>query len=229
MLLQIHGGPRAQYGEAFFLEFQLLAGLGYCILYMNPRGSQGYGEEHTRAIIGDWGRLDYEDLMAGVDHVLSMGFVDPDRLGVLGGSYGGYMTNWIIGHTDRFKAAITMRCLSNAVSFTGTSDIGYLLKDEFKGVPWDDHEKLWALSPLAYVKNVATPLLIIHSDGDLRCPFEQAEQMYVALKMLRKEVEMVRYPEENHDLSRAGRPDRRVDRLKRIVAWFEKHLSLAEG
>jgi dipeptidyl aminopeptidase/acylaminoacyl peptidase len=224
LLLEVHGGPHGQYGEAFFHEFQLLAGRGYAIVYTNPRGSQGYGEEHARAIVGDWGNLDYADLMAAVDHVVKMGFVDERRLGVLGGSYGGYMTNWIVGQTDRFRAAITMRCLSNAVSFFGTSDFGHELDDELKGNPWDSMEKLWKQSPLAHVKNVKTPLLIIHSEGDLRCPVEQAEQMYAALKALGREVEFLRFPEENHDLSRAGRPDRRVARLEAIVEWFDRKL-----
>lgn len=228
LLLEVHGGPHGQYGEAFFHEFQLLAGRGYAIVYTNPRGSQGYGEAHARAIVGDWGNLDYADLMAAVDHVVKLGFVDERRMGVLGGSYGGFMTNWIVGRTNRFRAAITMRCLSNAVSFFGTSDFGHELDDELKGNPWDSMEWLWRQSPLAHVKNVKTPLLIMHSEGDLRCPVEQAEQMYVALKTLGRDVEFLRFPEENHDLSRAGRPDRRVARLEAILEWFQRWLDPKE-
>jgi acylaminoacyl-peptidase len=224
LVLQIHGGPRAQYGWAFFHEFQLLAAQGYVVLYANPRGSQGYGERFASAIVNDWGNLDYRDLMAAVDCVEEMGFVDARRTGVCGGSYGGYMTNWIVGHTDRFKAAMTERSVTNLFSFYGTSDFGYEDFREFGGHAYDDPAHYAKLSPLSYVKNIKTPLLIIHSEGDLRCPVEQAEQLYTMLKAMKRDVEFLRFPEENHDLSRAGRPDRRLARLEFILQWWEKRL-----
>lgn len=224
LALEIHGGPRTQYGWAFFHEFQVLAAHGYCVLYANPRGSQGYGEAFARSIRGEWGNLDYKDLMAGVDHALTLGYIDEKRLAVMGGSYGGYMTSWVIGHTDRFRAAISMRAVNNWVSFAGTSDIASEAYSEALAHPWENVERLWAMSPIAYVKNVTTPLLILHSAGDLRCPLEQSEQMYTFLKQQGKPVEMVVFPEENHDLSRAGRPDRRLERLRHIVRFLQKNL-----
>lgn len=224
LVLEIHGGPHGQYGHSFFHEFQLLAAQGYIVLYTNPRGSQGAGEAFTRAILNDWGNLDYQDIMAGVDVVLKQGFIDEKRTGVCGGSYGGYMTNWIVGHTNRFRAAVTMRSVTNLYSMVGTSDIGYEDHREFGAHPWDDPERYWKQSPIAYVKSIETPLLIIHSEDDRRCPIEQAEQLYVFLKAQKREVEFLRFPEENHELSRSGRPDRRVIRLEQILRWFEKYL-----
>ena len=163
--------------------------------------------------------------MAAVDLVMQRTDVDVERLGVAGGSYGGYMTNWIVGHTDRFKAAITMRCLSNFVSFYGTSDIGpWFGERELMGSPRDQIERYWQLSPLAHVEKVVTPILILHGEQDLRCPQEQAEQWFVALRRLGKTAEFVRFPEESHDMSRSGRPDRRLLRLGRIVDWFDRYL-----
>jgi acylaminoacyl-peptidase len=223
-ILQIHGGPRAMYGEAFFHEFELLAAAGYAVLYTNPRGSQGYGEAFTSAIVNDWGNLDYADLMAATDALAAHPGVDARRLGVCGGSYGGYMTNWIVGHTRRFRAAITMRSVTNLYSFYGTSDIGPDDQWEFGGHAFDDPANYWRQSPLKAVKNIRTPLLIVHSEQDLRCPISQAEELYVALKTMRRPVEFVRFPEENHDLSRAGRPDRRVARLRILLDWWKRKL-----
>ena len=224
LILYVHGGPRAMYGNAFFHEFQVLAARGYAVLAVNPRGSQGYGEKFADAIRSDWGNLDYRDLMAAVDAAVKLPFVDAGRLGVCGGSYGGYMTNWIVGHTDRFKAAITERCISNLHSFSGTSDCGYENFREFTYHAFDNPDHYAKLSPLTSVKNVKTPLLILHSEGDLRCPLEQAEQLYGALKALKREVELLVFPEESHDLSRSGRPDRRLARLEVMLRWWEKHL-----
>ncbi|MGE3907984.1 MAG: prolyl oligopeptidase family serine peptidase [Chloroflexota bacterium] len=225
LLLEIHGGPHALYGNAFFHEFQLLAAQGYHVLYTNPRGSKGYGERFCSEIAGAWGDLDYRDLMAAVDQVIRRPEVDEMRLGILGGSYGGFMTNWIVGHTDRFKAAVTMRCLSNFLSFYGTSDIGpWFGERELAGSPRDQMERYWQLSPLAYVEQVSTPILILHGEQDLRCPVEQAEQWFVSLRRLGKITEFVRFPDESHDLSRGGRPDRRQERLRRIVEWFARWL-----
>jgi dipeptidyl aminopeptidase/acylaminoacyl peptidase len=224
LLLYIHGGPRAMYGNAFFHEFQVLAARGYVVLYPNPRGSQGYGEKFADAIKSDWGNLDYKDLMNAVDQAARLPYIDGSRLGVCGGSYGGYMTNWMVGHTDRFKAALTERCVSNLYSFYGTSDMGYDDHREFAGHAYDHPEHYARLSPITYVRNIKTPLLILHSDGDLRCPVEQAEQLYAMLKSMKRDVEFLRFPEENHDLSRTGRPDRRLARLEFILRWWEKHL-----
>lgn len=225
LILEIHGGPHSLYGNGYFHEFQVLAAQGYHVLYTNPRGSKGYGERFCSEIAGGWGDLDYQDLMAAVDLAARRPDVDAERLGVAGGSYGGYMTNWIVGHTDRFKAAITMRCLSNFVSFYGTSDIGpWFAEREVQGTPQTEIERYWQRSPLAHVAQVKTPILILHGEQDLRCPQEQAEQWFVALRRLGKTAEFVRFPEEGHEMSRSGRPDRRVERLNRIVAWFDRWL-----
>jgi dipeptidyl aminopeptidase/acylaminoacyl peptidase len=223
-VVEIHGGPRVQYGNTYFHEFQVLVAAGYVVLYLNPRGSQGYGEEFADALTGKWGEADYPDIMAGVDALLKRGYVDHQRLGVTGGSYGGFMTNWIIGHTDRFRAAVTQRSVVNMVSMFGSSDGGYEMNREFNSYPWDGTDLYRRLSPLTYVKEIRTPLLIIHSEQDLRCSIEQAEQLFCALKVLRRRVEFIRFPEEPHGLSRHGRPDRRVERLKRIVGWFDTYL-----
>lgn len=226
LILEIHGGPHTQYGNAFFHEFQFLAARGYVVLYTNPRGSKGYGEAFTAAIRGTWGDPELNDLIAGVDYVIDQGYVDSERLGVTGGSYGGFMTNWAVGHTDRFKAAVTQRSVTNMISMAGTCDV-QLMGDRtyFPSEVWEDPTLYWKLSPLGYVQNISTPLLILHSEGDLRCPIEQGEQLFIALKRLKREVEFVRYPgEASHDLSRSGPPDLRLDRLGRIVEWMDKHL-----
>jgi dipeptidyl aminopeptidase/acylaminoacyl peptidase len=227
-VLEIHGGPEAMYGWSFFLEFQLLAAAGYAVVFGNPRGSTGYGREFAGAIRGDWGGIDYQDVTAIIDAAVAQGKADPERLGVAGGSYGGYMTNWIVGHTDRFKAAVTMRCVSNFASFFGTSDLGWWLTvNDFKTTPWEGLELLSKHSPITYVANVRTPLLILHSDNDLRCPISEAEQFYAALVYLGREVEMMRFEGQSHDLSRGGHPRSRVVRLDAIVGWFRDHLGVS--
>jgi dipeptidyl aminopeptidase/acylaminoacyl peptidase len=225
LVLEIHGGPHTAYGHSFFHEFHMLAGRGYAILFTNPRGSHAYGQRFVEACVGDWGGKDYEDLMAGVDHVLALGWVDAKRLYVTGGSYGGFMTNWIVGHTDRFRAAVTQRSISNNISAYGTSDIGWHFWQHEMGdaTPWRDGEKLIFRSPLTYVTNVKTPLLILHAERDLRCPIEQAEQLFTALKVLGKEAVFVRFPEDNHDLTRGGKPKHRVEHARRIADWFDAH------
>ncbi len=223
-ILQIHGGPRAQYAFTFFHEMQYLAAKGYVVFYTNPRGGSGRGETWADAIAGGWGDLDYKDCMAAADWLERQSFVDPKRIGVTGGSYGGYMTNWMIGHTHRFRAAVTQRSVVNLRSMYGSSDIGWELEREFNGHPWTNFENYERCSPLVYSKNVKTPILIIHSEQDLRCPIEQAEQMFVTLKVMGKTVEMVRFPEEPHGLSRHGRPDRRVARLEWISRWFDRYM-----
>jgi dipeptidyl aminopeptidase/acylaminoacyl peptidase len=226
-LLNVHGGPATQYGYTFFDEFQVEAGAGYAIVFTNPRGSQGYGEAFTRAVIGDWGGGDYADVMAGLDEALRRyDFIDPDRLGVLGGSYGGFMTSWVVGHTDRFKAACSERALNTHYSMVGTSDIGHSFPEQHSGgyMPWENLDWYIEHSPLTYAKHITTPLLIIHSENDLRCPIEQAEQLFVALKKMRKEVLFVRFPDENHEMSRSGKPRHRLERFRYILDWFNKYL-----
>ncbi|MBI3998848.1 MAG: S9 family peptidase [Armatimonadetes bacterium] len=225
-ILCIHGGPHFAYGESFFHEFQTLAGIGYAVVLTNPRGSQGYGQIFTAATHHDWGGKDYEDIMAGLDAAMArFPWLDPDRLGVEGGSYGGYMTNWVIGHTQRFRAAITMRSIANCLSQWGTSDMAYFKGYwEFPGDPWDNPTFYWERSPLAYVKHVTTPLLILHSENDLRCPISEGEQLFTALKKQGKEVTFVRFPNESHDLSRSGQPHHRLERLRLIAAWLTSHI-----
>ncbi|MBD3401462.1 prolyl oligopeptidase family serine peptidase [candidate division GN15 bacterium] len=223
-VLQIHGGPRAQYAYTFFHEMQYLAAQGYVVFYTNPRGGTGRGETWAGSIAGGWGELDYKDCMAAADWLEKQKYVNTKRIGVTGGSYGGWMTNWMIGHTNRFRAAITQRSVVNLESMFGSSDIGWALEREFDGTPMNNPENYEKCSPLTYMKNVKTPVLIIHSEQDLRCPIEQAEQMFVTLKMLGKTCEMVRFPEEPHGLSRHGRPDRRIARLEWMLKWFDRYL-----
>jgi dipeptidyl aminopeptidase/acylaminoacyl peptidase len=231
-LIEIHGGPRGAYGfklDSAEHEFQVLADNGYVVVYTNPRASIGYGEQFAGLISGHWGERDYDDIMEATDHVIeNYDYVDPERVGVLGGSYGGFMTNWIVGHTDRYKAAVTQRSISNWYSFHGTSDIGWMTLPTHELVngkdPWDDLELCMEKSPITYVKNMVTPLLIIHSENDYRCPMEQGEQLFIALKKLGRTVEFVRFPDEPHGLSRTGKPKHRVERLQHIIRWFDRYL-----
>jgi acylaminoacyl-peptidase len=224
-ILEIHGGPMAMYSWSFFFEFQLLAAHGYAVVFTNPRGSTGYGRAFSAAVNGDWGGKDYQDVMAGIDAAVANGWVDPDRLGVAGGSYGGFMTNWTIGHTDRFKAAVTMRCVSNLASIFGTGDLDWILTiDTMDAVPWKDLDRLMERSPITYVERMTTPLLILHGEKDLRCPISEGEQLFTALKLLGREVRMVRFEGQSHDLSRNGHPRSRVIRLRHIVSWFISHI-----
>ncbi len=225
MVLEIHGGPHAMYANAYFHEFQLLAAQGYVVVYGNPRGSQGYGSDFSSCTKGVWGSSDMPDLMALVDYAIDQSYVDPNRLGVTGGSYGGFMTTWVVGHTDRFKAAVTQRPVTNMYSFYGTSDIGSTFGDyETGGNPWENTDQFLKMSPITYVDKIVTPLMIIHSEQDYRCPIEQSEQLFVALTMLGRETEFVRFPNESHGLSRMGKPAHRIERLQSILGWFEKHL-----
>lgn len=225
LILEIHGGPHAMYANSYFHEFQMLAAAGFAVLYINPRGSHGYGQQFVDAVRGDYGGRDYADLMDAVDYALEhYDFIDENRLGVTGGSYGGFMTNWIVGHTNRFKAAVTQRSISNWISFYGVSDIGYYFNAWQIKSELEDAEKLWRHSPLAYVGNVETPLLILHSEKDFRCPIEQAEQLFIALKHRKKETKFVRFPESNHELSRSGKPSLRIARLNYILNWFKEYI-----
>ena len=224
-VLEIHGGPAAMYGYSFFMEFQLLAARGFAVIYVNPRGSTGYGRVFSSAVVNDWGGKDYSDVMTGLEAALAKGGIDANRLGVAGGSYGGYMTNWVVGHTDRFKAAVTMRCLSNWASFFGTSDIGpRFTVDQVGAAPWENLDLLMQHSPITYASNIHTPLLILHSDNDLRCPISEGEQLFTLLKYLDRETKLVIFEGQTHDLSRGGHPRSRVIRLNEIVGWFETYI-----
>jgi dipeptidyl aminopeptidase/acylaminoacyl peptidase len=235
-ILSIHGGPFSQYGNKLFDEFQVAAGAGYAVIYSNPRGSSGYSSAFARGIRGPkaaedpgtgWGGADYEDLTAVVDAAIERfgDVIDVDRLGVMGGSYGGYMTSWIIGHTDRFKAAISERSCNNLFTFAHTSDIGASFPAGYIGASHlDDPDEFLRQSPVTYYRDMATPLLILHSENDLRCPIEQAEDLYVRLKMTGRDVEFVRFPGESHELSRNGAPKHRVERFELILDWFARKL-----
>jgi acylaminoacyl-peptidase len=225
-VLEVHGGPHTQYGWVFFHEFQVLAAQGYTVVYSNPRGSKGYGESHCKAIQGDWGNKDWIDIQVVKDWMKQLPGIQ--KIGIMGGSYGGYMTNWAIGHTHEFTAAITDRCVSNMVSMAGNSDFPFNKDGYFKGVAWgslEDIKELWRVSPIAYFQGVKTPTLVIHSEGDLRCNVEQGEQVFNALKMQGVDARFVRYPKStSHGMSRSGPADLRIHRLNEIVEWWRKYL-----
>ena len=231
VLLNIHGGPFTQYGNGFFDETQVYAEGGYAVLYSNPRGSSGYAEEWGRAIMGPgelgpgWGTVDYEDLMGVVDTALErFDFLDPERLGVIGGSYGGYMTSWIVSHTNRFKAGCSERGVNSLVSMYGSSDIGWVFKGYHGTFVHDDVDTYLQISPWTYAKEIETPLLILHSENDLRCNIEQAEQLFTTLRLLKRDVELVRFPAESHELTRSGNPAHRVQRFELVLEWFDRYL-----
>jgi dipeptidyl aminopeptidase/acylaminoacyl peptidase len=232
VLLVIHGGPFTQYGTGFFDELQVYAGAGYCVLFSNPRGGSGYSEAWGRAIRGPggdagpgWGTVDYEDLMGVVDTALErFPFLDADRLGVLGGSYGGYMTSWIVGHTNRFKAGLSERAVNHLVSAFGSSDAFWVFERQFGGPMWENVDEWLQMSPATYAREIETPILIVHSENDLRCNVEQGEHLFTLLRLLGKEVEMLRFPNESHELSRSGSPVHRVMRFEVILEWFGRYL-----
>jgi dipeptidyl aminopeptidase/acylaminoacyl peptidase len=226
-VLVIHGGPMLMYGWAFSLELQWLAANGYAVVYANPRGSQGYGLEFCRAVRTEWGKKDLADLYSALDGALARApWLDPDRLGVAGGSYGGFMATWIVGHSDRFKAAVAMRPIVDWRSLVGTGDGGWrwLQRTGGKGF-WEDDTWYRQQSPVSYVANIATPLLIEQQEEDLRCPPGQGEMLYTLLKYLgRTPVRLVRYPGESHSMFRDGRPWHRLHRLRQLVEWFDTYL-----
>ena len=225
LVVEIHGGPNTQYGYGFFHEMQMLVAQGYVVLYTNPRGSCGYGFDFSFAVNGQWGEKDSIDIMNGVKAVVQRGYIDEQRLGVTGGSYGGFMTNWLVSHYDDFKVGVTDRCVSNLASMFGSSDVGWDLGyDNLDTTPWENLEKYMHMSPMQYVQNIKVPLLIIHSEQDLRCPIEQAEQLFAALKWMGREVQLVRFEGQSHGLSRGGHPKLRLERLRHIRGWFEKYL-----
>ncbi len=231
VLLNIHGGPFTQYGNTFFDEFQVQCGAGYVVVYCNPRGSSGYSQDWGAAINGPklggsgWGTVDYEDVIAVIDTALKkFEFCDRKRVGVMGGSYGGYMTSWIVGHTDRFKAACSERAVNFWPSMHGSSDFGWPFAAQFGTSVIDDYDGWTKMSPLAYAENITTPLLIMHSENDLRCPIEQAEQLFTILRLLEHDVEFVRFPAESHELTRSGSPVHRVQRFEILLDWFARKL-----
>jgi dipeptidyl aminopeptidase/acylaminoacyl peptidase len=232
MVLVIHGGPNAMFGVDWYQEFQVYAAHDWAVFFCNPRGSTGYGEKFQRGIKDNWGGMDYEDVKAGMAEVLGRyNWIDREKLGVTGGSYGGFLTNWIVSHPDdrfKFKAAVTLRSISNFISDEGTRDGPYGHEDDFGGNVLDDKDKFenyWNRSPLKYARNVKTPTLILHSDKDFRVPLEQGEQWFRALQHFGVRSEMVVFPEENHNLTRSGKPKHLVQSLNWQVYWFDLFLN----
>jgi dipeptidyl aminopeptidase/acylaminoacyl peptidase len=226
MILVIHGGPRDMFGVDWYQEFQIYSARGWAVFFCNPRGSIGYGEKFERGEINNWGVMDFQDIMAGVDAALKQyPWIDPNSLGVTGGSYGGYMTNWIISHTNRFKAAVTLRSLSNFVSDEGTRWQPYGHEEYFKGFLFDDLDQYWEASPLKHAHNVRTPTLILHSDMDFQLPIEQGEQWFRALQHYGVPSELVLFPRENHNLIRTGEPRHLVESFNWQIYWFDRYLN----
>lgn len=222
MVLNVHGGPHGMYGYSFNSSFQVFAARGYAVLYLNPRGSNGYGQKFSDGTLNEWGGGDYRDLMAGVDEALRRDpWIDRDRLGVTGGSYGGFMTNWIITQTPRFKAAVSVASVSNLISFYSTSLYQDLIHAEFGGFPWDNYELLWQWSPVRYARQAQTPTMFIHGEQDNDVHITQAEEMYMALRRRGVDTLLVRYPREGHGFRE---PRHRVDALERTLSWFDRYL-----
>jgi dipeptidyl aminopeptidase/acylaminoacyl peptidase len=234
VLLNVHGGPHTQYGNRWFDEFQLYAGAGFAVLYCNPHGSTGGAEHYARSIISPksaedpgtgWGGIDYDDVMAVLDAALErFPSLDGGRVGIMGGSYGGYMTSWAIGHTDRFAAACSERACNNLMSLEWSSDAAGYFRFEMGVSHLDDPDEYARMSPITYVKDIRTPVLILHSENDLRCPIEQADCLFVALRLLRREVDYYRFPAESHELTRGGSPSHRKQRADLIIDWFGRRL-----
>ncbi|WP_345607729.1 S9 family peptidase [Pseudonocardia adelaidensis] len=234
VLLSVHGGPMSQYGNSWFDEFQLWTGAGYAVVYCNPHGSTGRTEAWARGIRPPeaaevpgtgWGGIDADDVLAVLDAALAREpALHPDRVGVLGGSYGGYMTSWLVGHTDRFAAACSERACNNLESEEWSSDSAGYFRFEFGLTHLDRPDVYRRMSPISYVRDIDTPLLILHAEDDLRCHVEQADQLFVALRMLGKPVEYWRFPAESHEMSRSGSPRHRVQRAEIILDWFGRHL-----
>ncbi len=224
-ILEVHGGPKTTYGPNYIHEIQYLASEGYAVIYCNPTGSAGRGNEFAD-LRRKYGTIDYDDLMMFADECIkAFNWIDEERMGVTGGSYGGFMTNWIIGHTSRFKAAVSQRSISNWISKSNTTDIGYYFnKDQIGETAWTDYEELWDKSPLKYADKASTPTLFIHSEEDYRCWLVEGLQMFTALKFFGVESRMVRFKGENHELSRSGLPKHRIRRLKEMKDWFDKYL-----
>ena len=228
LVVQMHGGPHVMWGPAtrsMWHEFQTMASAGYAVFYCNPRGSDGYGNAFWHANRGDWGDGPMRDVLRGVDLVLARGYIDRNRMYLTGGSYAGYLTAWIIGKDHRFAAACAQRGVYNLLSMRNTTDVPFFNDREAGGItPWDDPQALWRMSPIALAPEVRTPLLIEHSEQDYRVPIEQAEQLFQALRLQKKDVVFIRWPREGHDLSRSGEPRHRVERIRRMIEWFNAHV-----
>jgi dipeptidyl aminopeptidase/acylaminoacyl peptidase len=225
LAVHIHGGPHVMWGPGFrsmWHEWQTTAARGYVVFFCNPRGSEGYGEAWRDAIHASWGVADAPDIHAGIDAAIARGGVDPARIAVTGGSYGGYMTAWLIAHSERFTCAVAVRGVYNLLTEHATSDAHELIEFEFDGYPWEMHEKLWQHSPLAHAHKIATPLRILHSELDFRVPISEAEQLFSILRRRKQVVEFVRYPREGHELTRTGEPRHRADHMQRTIEWFDR-------
>lgn len=225
LAVYIHGGPHIMWGPGFrsmWHEWQTAAAQGYIVFFCNPRGSEGYGERWRGGIHANWGVADAPDIHAGIDAVIARGNVDPSRIAVTGGSYGGYMTTWLIGHSKRFACAVAARGVYNLLSQYSTSDAHELIETEFGKYPWEMHDKLWQHSPLAHAHKITTPLLILHSEQDYRVSISEAEQLFTYLRRRKQIVEFVRYPREGHELTRTGEPRHRADHMRRTLAWFDR-------
>jgi dipeptidyl aminopeptidase/acylaminoacyl peptidase len=225
LILEIHGGPNAAYGYTFTHEFDLMAAKGYVVLYTNPRGSTSYGQDFGNIIQYHYPGDDYRDLMAGVDAVVKRGYIDSTHMGATGGSGGGVLTNWIVTHTSRFAAAVSQRSIADWSGFWYAADFTLFNPTWFSGAPWENPKQFADLSPITYIANVTTPLMLIEGEADMRTPPPMGgEQMFRALKYLHKPTVMVRFPDETHELSRSGKPWHRVERLRHILGWFDKYL-----
>ena len=229
LVLEVHGGPHGAYGHTFFFEFQVLAAQGIAVAYGNPRGSQSYGHAYADAILGDWGGIDAADVLRILDGALEQGRFDLARIGVAGGSYGGFMTTWLVGHSDRFAAGVSMRAVNDFVSEIGASDLGWFLERELSTKYADDAgRRLFEGSPMRAASAIDAPLLIDHSERDYRCPIDQGEQLFTILRRLGKSnCEFVRFTDKGHEMSRAGKPRSRILRLRAIAHWFIRHLKPA--
>jgi dipeptidyl aminopeptidase/acylaminoacyl peptidase len=221
VLLTVHGGPFSQYGWSLFDETQTYVSSGYAVVQCNPRGSSGYGQAHGRAIQGAWGSLDADDVLAFLDAALADPRLDAGRVGIMGGSYGGYLTTLLLGRTTRFTAGISERAFTDPVSFVGSSDIGWFFPDRYLGT---DPERVAAQNPMTVVGNITTPTMVIHSEDDLRCPVEQGLRLYVSLKRRDVPTELLLFPGEGHELSRSGRPKHRLARLEHVLRWWARWL-----
>ena len=225
LILDIHGGPHAAYGWVFDHEFQWMAAKGYVVLYINPRGSTSYGQDFANIIQYHYPGDDYRDLMVGVDEVLKRGYVDPKKLGVTGGSGGGVLTNWTVTQTDRFAAAVSQRDISNWASWWYTADFTLFQANWFKAPPFQDPADYANRSAITFVEKIHTPMLFVLGQADYRTPQDSGgEQLFRALKYLKRPTAMVVFPRETHELSRSGEPWHRIERLDNIVGWFDKWL-----
>ena len=225
LILNIHGGPHAAYGDTFFHEAPVMAARGYVVLLPNPRGSTSYGEQFGNIIQYHYPGDDYRDLMIGVDTVLARGYIDPQRLGVTGGSGGGLLTNWVVGHTHRFAAAVSKRSIADWAAWWYTADFTLFTPSWFREPPFRDPADYARRSPITYIEQVTTPLMLIEGEADSRTPSGSGGMtMFRALKALHRPTVMVSFPGETHELSRSGKPRHRVERLAHILTWFDKYL-----